>query len=112
MVESAPPLVEPPWRVVVFTNIPGGRVYTLLDEVMRSLGHRIVGVVTTPGPPKRRSADYLDVVAAVPPPSSGRSATAIPSSDLPFIASRMNSMAVRFWLRVVWRSMTTMKSAR
>jgi methionyl-tRNA formyltransferase len=67
MVESAPPLVEPPWRVVVFTNIPGGRVYTLLDETMRSLGHRIVGVVTTPGPPKRRSADYLDVAAAVRP---------------------------------------------
>ena len=67
MVESPSDPIPPPWRVVVFTNIPGGVVYTMLDETMQSLGHRIVGVVTTPGPPKRRSADYLDVVAAVRP---------------------------------------------
>ena len=55
------------WRVVVVTNIPGGVIYTLVDEVVRPLGHRIIGVVTTPGPPRRRSASYLDVVAAVRP---------------------------------------------
>ena len=55
------------WRVVVVTNIPGGVVYTLVDEVVRPLGHRVVGVVTSPGPPRRRSDSYLDVVAAVPP---------------------------------------------
>jgi methionyl-tRNA formyltransferase len=55
------------WRVVVFTNIPGGVIYSLVDEVVRPLGHRVVGVVTSPGPKRRRSASYLDVVAAVRP---------------------------------------------
>ncbi len=33
----------------------------------RALGHRVVGVVTSPGPKRRRSPTYLEVVAAVPP---------------------------------------------
>ncbi len=56
-----------PWRVVVFTNMPGGVVYSLVDDVVRPLGHRIVAVVTSPGPKRRRSPTYLEVVAAVPP---------------------------------------------
>ena len=55
------------WRVVVFTNLPGGVVYRQMDELLRRLGHPIVGVVTTPGPRRRRSRGYLDVVAAVRP---------------------------------------------
>lgn len=55
------------WRVVVITVIPGGMVYRLAEEVLRPLGHRIVGVLTSPGPQRRRSTGYLDVVAAVPP---------------------------------------------
>ena len=55
------------WRVVVFTNIPGGVGYSLTNEVVRPLGHRVVGVVTSPGPKRRRSSTYLEVVAAVPP---------------------------------------------
>ena len=55
------------WRVVVFTNMPGGIVYSTVDQVVRPLGHRVVGVVTTPGPKRRRSPTYLEVVAAVPP---------------------------------------------
>jgi methionyl-tRNA formyltransferase len=55
------------WRIVVFTNIPGGVIYSLVDEVVRPLGHRVVGVITSPGPKRRRSAAYLEVVAAVPP---------------------------------------------
>jgi methionyl-tRNA formyltransferase len=55
------------WRIVVFTNIPGGVTYSLVDGVMRPLGHRVVGVVTSPGPKRRRSSAYLEVVAAVPP---------------------------------------------
>ena len=54
------------WRVVVFTNVPGGVAYTQLDELLRRLGHTIVGVVTTLGSKRRRSRAYLDVVAAVP----------------------------------------------
>ncbi|MDF3017889.1 MAG: methionyl-tRNA formyltransferase [Thermomicrobiales bacterium] len=55
------------WRIVVFTNIPGGVIYSLVDAVVRPLGHRVVGVVTSPGPKRRRSPAYLEVVAAVPP---------------------------------------------
>jgi methionyl-tRNA formyltransferase len=56
-----------PWRIVVFTNMPGGIVYSLVDQTVRPLGHRIVGVVTSPGPKRRRSPTYLEVVAALPP---------------------------------------------
>jgi methionyl-tRNA formyltransferase len=53
--------------VVVFTVIPGGAVYHDAESVLTAMGHHIVGVVTTPGPKRRRSATYLEVVAAVPP---------------------------------------------
>jgi methionyl-tRNA formyltransferase len=55
------------WRVVVFTNLPGGIIYHAVDAVLRPLGHRIVGLVTSPGPKRRRSDSYLDVVKAAPP---------------------------------------------
>ncbi len=55
------------WRVVVFTNMPGGMILTLVDQVTRSLGHHVVGVVTTPGPKRRRSPSYMEVVAAARP---------------------------------------------
>ena len=55
------------WRVIVITVVPDGLIYRLVDEVVRPLGHRVVGVLTSPGPPRRRSASYLSVVAAVPP---------------------------------------------
>ena len=55
------------WRIVVFTNIPGGVIYSLVNEIVRPLGHRVVGVVTSPGPKRRRSPTYLEVVAAVSP---------------------------------------------
>jgi methionyl-tRNA formyltransferase len=55
------------WRIVLFTNITGGITWTFINDAVRPLGHRIVGVVTTPGPKSNRSTDYLDVVAVVPP---------------------------------------------
>jgi methionyl-tRNA formyltransferase len=55
------------WRVVLFTDIPGAMAYHLVSDSILSLGHRIVGVVTTPGPKSRRTMDYLDTVAAVLP---------------------------------------------
>lgn len=53
------------WRVALFTNVPFG--FDLFRPCIESLGHRVVAVVTTPGPRRRRNADYLDVVASVPP---------------------------------------------
>ena len=50
-------LYQYPWR----------RDLSLVDGVVRPLGHRVVGVVTSPGPKRRRSPAYLEVVAAVPP---------------------------------------------
>jgi methionyl-tRNA formyltransferase len=55
------------WRVVIFTNIQQGLVYHLIADVVHSLGHRVVGVVTSPGPKERRDPAYLDVVAETPP---------------------------------------------
>jgi len=55
------------WRIVLFTNIPGGITWRFITDAVRPTGHRIVGVVTTPGPKSNRSRDYLDVVQVVPP---------------------------------------------
>jgi methionyl-tRNA formyltransferase len=52
------------WRVVVFTASGEDGAYSFLDGFLRLLGHRIVGVVTTPGPRSRRSEDYRSVVTA------------------------------------------------
>src|SRR6476469_2422492 len=55
------------WRVVVVTNVGGALVYHAVNQILPALGHRIVGVVTSPGPERRRSKGYIDVVAAVAP---------------------------------------------
>lgn len=55
------------WRVVLMTMIAGGVVYPIVADVLDRLGHRIVGVLTSAGPPRVRSTGYLDVVAVVPP---------------------------------------------
>jgi methionyl-tRNA formyltransferase len=55
------------WRVVVLSNILGGVVYHRAASVLQPLGHRIVGVVTTPGPKRIYDPAYLDVVANTPP---------------------------------------------
>jgi len=54
------------WRVVYFTDF-GGQGVPMIQGVLDAHGHRLVGVVTGPGPQKRRTNDYLDVVRAVPP---------------------------------------------
>src|SRR3954451_22768566 len=54
------------WRVVHFTDF-GGQIVPVVQDVLGAHGHRLVGVVTGPGPKRRRSDDYLDVVRAVPP---------------------------------------------
>jgi methionyl-tRNA formyltransferase len=56
---------QQPWRVVLCTNIPF--TPALIRASLDALGHKLVAVVTTPGPRARRSNDYLEVVANVPP---------------------------------------------
>lgn len=55
------------WRVLVVTMVQGGIVYHDLSRILPPLGHKIVGVLTSPGPARRRSRHYLDVAAAVDP---------------------------------------------
>jgi methionyl-tRNA formyltransferase len=55
------------WRVVVLSNIQGGLVYHLVADVLRPLGHTIVGVVTSPGSRLGHDPAYLEVVANTPP---------------------------------------------
>jgi methionyl-tRNA formyltransferase len=66
MADSGVPTPDP-WRVVLFTVFPEGLVYQIVAAALQPLGHRIVGVVTSPGPKRRRSPVYQSVVAAVPP---------------------------------------------
>lgn len=58
---------EPGWRIVLLTNIPGGQIYPQIATEVGAQGHRVIGVLTSPGPKRRRSDGYLDVVASVPP---------------------------------------------
>lgn len=54
------------WRVVLVTDV-GGMIVPQFHPLFEAHGHRLVGVVTGPGPKRRRSDDYLDVVRSVPP---------------------------------------------
>jgi methionyl-tRNA formyltransferase len=63
-------------RVAVLTTSGAGGAYGFLDGLLSSLGHRIVVVLTTPGPPSLRSDGYLDVAAG-----AGRTVDVIISTD-------------------------------
>lgn len=54
-------------RVVLLSDA-AGEIVPVADETLRSAGHRLVGVLTSPGPRKRRGTSrYLDLVAAARP---------------------------------------------
>jgi methionyl-tRNA formyltransferase len=53
-------------RVVLVTDADA-QIPTFFNELMRANGHRLVGVVTGPGPKNRRSTTYLEIVRATPP---------------------------------------------
>lgn len=53
-------------RVVLVTDADA-RIPPAIDQLMRAYGHRLVGVVTGPGPKNRRTTTYLDIVRATPP---------------------------------------------
>ena len=55
------------WRIVYFARGPLGDAYRRLDTTLASMGHRLVGVVTSPGPKSRRSTGYVDMVAQTRP---------------------------------------------
>lgn len=53
------------WRVVLFCVIP--EVPMLIEPVLRECGHRLVGIVTAPGPRSRRSAGYREIAQLARP---------------------------------------------
>jgi methionyl-tRNA formyltransferase len=54
------------WRVILFTDTAGFVVHAI-DGVLKQAGHRLVAVVTSPGPKQRRSNAYQEIVAATRP---------------------------------------------
>lgn len=55
------------WRVILFMRSPLWDLYQRLDGMLTTMGHRLVGVVTSPGPKSRRTTAYLEVVAQTRP---------------------------------------------
>ena len=53
-------------RVVVFTDVDA-RVLPAMNQILNANGHKLVGVVTGPGPKSRRSETYVEIVRAAPP---------------------------------------------
>ncbi len=53
-------------RVILFTDVDA-RIVPAFDQILRAAGHRLVAVVTGPGPKSRRSDTYLDIIRATPP---------------------------------------------
>lgn len=57
--------VPAPWRVVLLTDF-GGQLVDGLRQILEGHGHKLVGLVTSPGLKGRGSGRHLDVVAAAP----------------------------------------------
>lgn len=58
---------QPSLRIVLFIREPSGDMYQRVREVIASRGHRVIGVVTSPGPRTRRTTGYVDIVQQTPP---------------------------------------------
>jgi methionyl-tRNA formyltransferase len=54
-----------PWRVVLLTDF-GELMVTLMRQILAAHGHKLVGIVTSPGPKGRGRDGYVDVVKAAP----------------------------------------------
>jgi len=53
------------WRVVLFCVLP--QVPGDIEPILRDCGHRLVGIVTAPGPRSRRSAGYREIAQLARP---------------------------------------------
>lgn len=54
------------WRVIYCSNYNPARMLRL-EQFLQQRGHRLTGILTSPGPRSRRNTTYLDLVAAVHP---------------------------------------------
>ena len=57
--------LAPPWRVVLLTDF-GEQIVGLMRQILAAHGHKLVGIVTSPGPKGRGLDRYVDVVKAAP----------------------------------------------
>lgn len=55
--------VPPPWRIVLFTDFAGPAV-VMAQQIFEAAGHKLVGLVTSPGPRGRGRGTHLEIVAA------------------------------------------------
>ena len=53
------------WRIVLMSDF-GGEIVGALQQILAGMGHRVVGIVTSPGPRGRGLGRHLEVVAAAP----------------------------------------------
>jgi hypothetical protein len=53
------------WRVVMLTVTP--LIVPRLEQLLNRFGHKLVGVLTAPGPRSRRTDDYLQVAQLARP---------------------------------------------
>lgn len=60
--------VQEPWRVVLFSVLAGPSQGMMAD--VAKAGHKVVGIVTAPGPRSRRTDDYRAVAALARPAST------------------------------------------
>jgi len=65
MTTDQPTSSDAPWRVVLFSDL-GGQAVMLARRVLEAGGHKLVGIVTSPGPRGRGRGTHLEVVAAAP----------------------------------------------
>jgi methionyl-tRNA formyltransferase len=57
--------VTPPWRVVLLTDF-GEQTVALMRQILAAHEHKLVGILTSPGPKGRGLDRYVDVVKAAP----------------------------------------------
>lgn len=57
--------VAPPWRVVLLTDF-GEQIVALMRQVLAVHEHKLVGILTSPGPKGRGLDKYVDIVKAAP----------------------------------------------
>jgi methionyl-tRNA formyltransferase len=55
-----------PLRIVLFMRDPAGGGYRRAQDVISRMGHRLVGVLTAPGPRGRRSTGHVDFIPQTP----------------------------------------------
>jgi methionyl-tRNA formyltransferase len=63
---NMPGIIPPPWRVVIVSVSPAD-IIAWAEGLLKSRGHRVVGVLTAPGPHIRRDDEYRETMLSARP---------------------------------------------